>query len=89
MSLNFVELEKKYKSDAAFNKMVNLFSQLIEEYQFQPSELREGVFYAQWVFESNRAKEIIRTQEEWQKINDLHTLLREKFVSGDKNEKSE
>lgn len=77
---NFQETEKKYTQDAAFNKMVNLFVHLIEEYDFEPSEIREALFYAQYKFQINSAKEIIRTEKDWEKIAQARLLMRQMFA---------
>jgi len=48
---DFNELQHKYRNEAPFNKMVNMFTALIKEHGFTPSEIREGLFYAQYTYE--------------------------------------
>lgn len=82
--MNFQDLEKKYQTDLAFNKMVNCFLQMIEEHGFIPSEIREGLFFAQWKFEMNNVRQVIKTQEDWEKISEMREILKAKFgVSND------
>lgn len=83
---NFKELEKLYLTDTPFNKLVNLFTQLLAEHGFLPSEIREGMFLAQYQYEMNNPKMIIRTQEDWQKIYEAREMM--KNIFGDKNEKT-
>lgn len=78
--MKYPELQNKYQSDAGFNKMVNLFRQLIEEYQFQPSEIREGLFFAQYTYQMNHVTEIIRTIDDLEKIEQLRRLQRDLFT---------
>lgn len=80
---NFKELEHRYKTDAAFNKMVNCFDQLISQHGFTPSEMREGLFYAQYVFEMNNARQVIRTQEDWKQLEEAREILKTKFTGFD------
>lgn len=81
MSFNFKELENKYLKDPAFNKMVNLFTQLISEHGFQPSELREGIFFSQYIYQMNHAQQIVRSEKEWDEIREMQAILRHKFVA--------
>lgn len=79
--IDFKLLEHKYNTDAAFNKMVNVISQLISEYEIQPSEIREAVFFAQWRFELTNVQHVIRSQDEWEEIEKARVLLRDTFLS--------
>lgn len=81
MSFNFKELERKYTSDAPFNKVVNLHRDLLERYGFMPSEIREAFFYAQYIYEMNRATEVIRTQDEWRKSEEARKILQHAVLS--------
>lgn len=78
--LEFNKLEKKYKTDPYFNQMVNMFRNLIEEYGFLPSEIREGLFFAQYVYEMNRAREYIRKEEDWILIEEAQQLMKKNFL---------
>lgn len=80
MSFDYKELTKKYSHEAPFNKMTNLFRQLIEDYGFTPSEMRQGLFFAQYEFEMNNIKQCIRTNEEWQQLAYLHRDMQQKIV---------
>lgn len=77
---NFTKLEKKYMTDAAFNKMVRVFEQLLKEHGFLPSEIREGLFFAQYRFEANAAERVIRTDEEWRQLAEARELMKIKFA---------
>lgn len=78
--MNFNQLEKKYQTEAAFNKMVNIFHQLIEEYGFLPSEIREGLFLAQYKYETSHPMQVIHTENDWLKIEKARELMRMAFV---------
>lgn len=80
---DFKELERRYNTDPSFNKMVNCFDQLISQHGFTPSEIREGLFYAQYVFEMNNVRQVIRTQEEWLQLEEVREMLKTKFTSFD------
>lgn len=56
---NFNRLKEKYLEDAAFNKATNLFRSLIEEYGFTPSEIRESIFLAQYMYEMEHVRKFI------------------------------
>jgi hypothetical protein len=72
---NFEQLEKRYRTDAAFNKVVNAHRQLIEQYGFLPDELRQAAFLAQYYYQINRVEEIIRSNEEWEQIAEARKLM--------------
>lgn len=76
----YKELLNRYQSDASFNKMVNLFRQLIEEYGFFPQEIREGLFFAQYTYEMGRVQEVIRDEEDWEKIEMLRNAMKQNFI---------
>ena len=76
---NFKELDAKYKTDAAFNKGVNMFRNLLEQYGFLPSELREMAFIAQYTYEMSRVETVIKTEKEWDQIREMRELLKVKF----------
>lgn len=76
---NFKELERKYQSDSPFNAMVRCFTSMIKEHGFQPSEIREGLFLAQYMFESNQVERVIRTEKEWEQFYAAKELLRSTF----------
>ena len=85
--MNFTELEKKYRTEAAFNKITNLLRQAIEEFGFLPSELREALFLAQYMYEMNNPQQVIRTQEDWNKISAARELMKMHFSTYDKEVK--
>lgn len=76
----FNELEVRYRTDAPFNKMVNLFRQLIEEYGFVPSEIREGLFMATYMYEMSNPQMIIRTQKDLENIALARKLMQDTFA---------
>lgn len=84
---NFKELEHRYKTDPIFNKLVNCFDQLLSQHGYLPSEIREGLFYAQYIFEINNARHIIRTAEEWKQLEEAREILKTKFTGFDWNKK--
>lgn len=78
---DFKTLESRYMHDAAFNKVVNLYRQLLQEYGFTPSELRQAAFFAQYIFEMNQAEQIIRTDREWEQINEARKILQQAVLN--------
>ncbi len=74
--IDFNKLRERYQTEAAFNHAVNLFKQLIEKYGFLPSELREAAFLAQFMFETGHAERIIRTNEEWEQVEEMRKILK-------------
>jgi N-acetyl-beta-hexosaminidase len=77
---DFKELEKRYQTDAPFNAMVRCFTSMIKEHGFTPSEIREGLFLAQYRFETQRAERVIRTEKEWEQFYAAKELLRQTFT---------
>ena len=77
--MDFRQLERKYQTDAAFNQMVNLFHQLISEYQFMPSEIREAMFMAQYKFEMNSVRQVVQSQKQIEAIAVLCEQARHLF----------
>jgi len=75
--MEFKKLEEKYRSDAAFNKVVNLHIQLLESFGFLPSEIREAAFLAQYKYETQNAREVIRTRDEWNKHEAARMVLQQ------------
>lgn len=65
--------------------MVTCFRRLLDEYGFMPSEIREGLFYAQYTFEMFRAETQLKTQKQWEDIAKMRELLRATFVSDEAN----
>lgn len=80
MTFDYENLRLRYRTDAAFNKMTNLFRQLVEEYGFMPSEIRQSLFLAQYEFEINNIKQHIRTEKEWQQLEGLHHDMQKKII---------
>ncbi len=78
--MDFKKLEEKYRSDAAFNKVVNLHIQLLESFGFLPSEIREAAFLAQYKYETQNAREIIRTQDDWNKQEAARMVLQQSVL---------
>ena len=66
--MNFQKLKDRYMNDPFFNKLVNVQMQLLKEFGFLPDEIREGFFLAQYMFQMDEAQEIIRTQDDHNKI---------------------
>lgn len=80
MNFNFIELEKKYQNDAGFNAMVRCFKNLIEHHGFMPSEIREGLFFAQYAFEMGKAETIVKSEHEWEQIAKMREILKAEFA---------
>jgi hypothetical protein len=78
---NYPDLEKRYKTNAAFNKATNLFRQLIQEFGFMPSEIREALFLAQYMFEMDTVSQVVRSKAEWEQIAKLNEQLKATFVT--------
>lgn len=78
---NFKELEERYRKDAPFNKIVNLHVQLLKEFGFLPSEIREAAFLAQYLFEVGRVETILKTQDEWNKIEVARKVMQQAVVN--------
>ncbi len=76
-TFEFKKLNERYCSDAPFNKMTNLFRQLLEQHGFLPSEIREAMFLAQYNYEMGRVEQIIRTKEEWERLAEVRKLMQE------------
>lgn len=79
---NFKKLENKYRNEAPFNTMVNVFRNLIEKHGFLPCEIREGLFYAQYTYEMHHAEMQIRTKEDWNQIAKMRDILKTEFGNG-------
>ena len=74
---NYQELEKKYLTDAPFNRLVNLHRRAIEDFGFTPDEMRQATFLAQYFYQTNNAEQIIRTQKEWEQIERSRKIMKE------------
>lgn len=61
---NYKKLHDKYQTDAAFNKSVNVFRQMIEDFGFTPHEIREGLFLAQYLYERDHVYKFVRTHQD-------------------------
>ena len=81
VSFDYKELNTRYRSDAAFNKMVNCFRQLITEYGLMPQEIRDGLWLAQFQISFEQIEVVIRTKEDWEKHYMALKLLKDTFVS--------
>lgn len=77
---NYKQLENRYLSDAAFNRLVNLHRRAIEEFGFTPEEMRQATFLAQYMYQMNHVEQIIRTQEEWQKIEEARKIMQQAIL---------
>lgn len=77
----YKKLTKRYLEDAPFNKAVNLFRMLLEEYGFSPSEIREALFLAQYMYEMGHVEQIIRTEKEWKDLMDLKLKMQAMMVT--------
>lgn len=77
---NYKNLRDRYMSDASFNKSVNLFRQLIEEYGFTPHEVREGLFLAQYMYEIDHVQKYVQTQVEMERAAQLLIDLKKNFI---------
>lgn len=77
---DFKRLDEKHSHDAAFNKAVNIFIQLIRDHGFMPSEIREAMFYAQYKYEMTQAQIYIRTDEERARFLEAVRVLRQDFA---------
>ena len=77
---DFQKLEERYLTDPAFNKATTVFRRLIEDHGFMPSELRESLFMAQYMFEMTRAERVIRSDEEWGQLSEAREILKTKFA---------
>lgn len=76
MMFNYKELENRYKTNAPFNKLVNLHRQAIEEFGFTPEELRQATFLAQYFYQVNHAEQHIRSAKEWEKIFEAREIMK-------------
>jgi len=76
---NMKEMEEKYRNDSAFNAGVRCFRSMLEQHGFLPSEIREMLFFAQYMFETGRVEQIIRSKEEWEQYYEARELLKQSF----------
>lgn len=77
---NFKELESRYRTDAAFNRLVNLHRRAIEEFGFLPDELRQAAFLAQYLYQVGTAEQVIRTNEEWEKVAEARAIMQQAIL---------
>jgi hypothetical protein len=80
MGFEYKKLEDRYLQDAAFNKAVNVFFQLIEEYGFTPHELRESLFLAQYKYEMSHVRKYVYAQKEMDERIELIAKLKDSFI---------
>jgi len=50
--------QEKYENDPAYHQLVSSLYQMIKDYQFTPSELREAALFEATKFEMERASEL-------------------------------
>lgn len=77
---NYKKLEEKYATDAAFNKLVNLHRQAIEQFGFLPSEIREATFLAQYFYQLGHVEQIIRTEKEWKQVHEARAIMQQAIL---------
>lgn len=77
---NYKQLESRYLQDGAFNKAVNLFRQLTEQYGFLPDELRQAAFLAQYMSQMGTVEQIVRTDEEWRQLAELRVKMQTMLI---------
>ena len=68
---NYKELNEKYMKDETFCTLVNVLRNLIEAHGFLPSEIREGLFYAQYTSEMQTAQREIGTEKQWEQFSKI------------------
>jgi len=81
--MNFTHLENKYKSDARFNKIVNVFVDLLDEFEFLPSEIREALFFAQYRYEISKCKLHVRNEKDWRMLEQARILMKDLLKGGE------
>lgn len=77
---NYENLTKRYHSDAAFNRLVNLWRQLIEEYGFLPDELRQAAFLAQMHIQLMSVEHQIRCERDIEKEEMVRKIMQQAIL---------